>query len=429
MSFSRREFLTSAVLSSAALSLEAQGIPETATPMQDHAGHAHPKPERPKVARVPAVLSRITGTAGLDAAYSCLKAGRDTLQAALQITQAQEDYQDDATAGLGGLPNASGEVQLDACCFHGPTRRTAAVGAVQGIKNASLLAHTLMERTAYPMLVGEDAQRFALTRSFVQQELLTRRTRAVWELWKQLQFVLRPLGAGIYDPAWPEPDRETHFLPASQDELNLLVRKFEPLAVKAGIGPQWTWRAVYDALFPAANPLYVSTVNEKQEISCAATTSGLPWRMPGATSDIANPGTGCYLDPEVGSAGASGNAAANIKIGGARLIVENMRQGMTPEEAGMDALRKLVQWYRNDIAALRFVEVLYYVQRKDGAYSCVSLWHGDRTGHAQQFAIHDGVRRTEECLFLLEGNPPNGLSTSLHTSIRFARAAFESGAA
>ncbi len=59
------------------------------------------------------------------------------------------------------------------------------------------------------------------------------------------------------------------------------MRKFEPLAVSAGIGPQWTWRAVYDALFPAASPLYVSAVNEKQEISCAATTSGLPWRMPG----------------------------------------------------------------------------------------------------------------------------------------------------
>ncbi len=38
----------------------------------------------------------------------------------------------------------------------------------RGIKNASLLAHTLMERTAYPMLVGEDAQRFALTQKFIE---------------------------------------------------------------------------------------------------------------------------------------------------------------------------------------------------------------------------------------------------------------------
>ncbi len=411
MSYSRREFLATAALSSAALSLKAQAVGASA-PMQDHVGHAHPKPERPKVPRVPALLSRISGTAGLDAAYSLLKTGRDTLQAALQVTQAQEDNPDDATAGLGGLPNANGEVQLDACCFHGPTGRAAAVGAVQSIKNVSLLAHALMERTAYPVLVGEDAQRFALTQGFAQEDLLTERTRAIWEVWKKLQLVARPLGIGIYDPAWPEPDRRTHFLPASQEQLNLLVRKFEPLAISAGIGPQWTWRAVYDALFPAATPLYVSAVNQKGEISCVATTSGLPWRMPGATSDVASLGVGCSLDPDVGSAGASGNAAANIKIGGTRLIIENMRQGMTPEKAGMDALRKLVQSYRNDSAALSFVEVLYYIQRKDGAYGCVSLWHGDRTGHVRQFAIHDGVRRTEECLFLLEGSPLNGTLTS-----------------
>lgn len=410
MNLSRRDLLATAILSTAALSLEAQATAKQATPMQDHAAHAHPKPERPKVPRIPAVLSRVTGTAGLDAAFASLKSGQDTLHSALLVAQAQEDNRDDDTAGLGGLPNASGEVQLDACCFHGPTRGCAAVGSVQGIKNASRLAHTLMERTAYPMLVGEDAQRFALTQKFMKEDLVTDRTRAVWEVWKQTQSASRPVGPGAFDPSWPEAERQKHFLPASQEELNLLVRKFEPLAVSAGIGPQWTWRAVYDALFPAASPLFVSAVNEKQEISCAATTSGLPWRIPGTTSDIASPGAGCYLDPDVGSAGASGNAAANTKIGAARLIVENLRRGMTPEDAGMDALRSLVRWYRNDMAALRFIETLYYVQRKDGAYACVSLWHGDCTGHVRQFSVHDGVRRTEECLFLLDGSPLHPLN-------------------
>jgi N4-(beta-N-acetylglucosaminyl)-L-asparaginase len=64
------------------------------------------------------------------------------------------------------------------------------------------------------------------------------------------------------------------------------------------------------------------------------------------------------------------------------------------------------------MTALRFVEVVYFILRRDGAYSSVSLWRGDRTGHVQQFTIHDGVRRTEECLFLFDGNPPNGLSSS-----------------
>ena len=412
MTSSRREFLAGAAISSASLALDARAIAQAAVPMhhmENHAAHGHPKPERPKIPRIPAVLSRMAGTAGIDAAYQALQAGQDTLQAALEVTHAQEDNANDVTAGLGGLPNADGEVQLDGCCFHGPTRRSAAVGAVSGIRNVSGLAQTLMEHTAYPLLMGLDAQRFALLHGFAKEDLLTERTRQVWEVWKQLQRASKPLGNGIYDPAWPEPERQAHFLPASSEDLELLVRKFEPLAVKAGLGAQWTWRAAYDALFPAATPLYVSAVNRKHEISCVATTSGLPWRIPGATSDIANLGAGCYLDPEVGSAGASGNASANIRIGGARLIVESMRRGMTPEAAGMDALRQIVRWYQNDVTALRFVEMIYFIQRKDGAYGCVSLWHGDRTGHVQQFAIHDGLRRTEECLFLLEGSPIQGL--------------------
>jgi len=55
--------------------------------------------------------------------------------------------------------------------------------------------------------------------------------------------------------------------------------------------------------------------------------------------------------------------------------------------------------------------MVYYILRKDGAYGGVSLWHGDRTGHVRRFAIHDGLRRSEDCLFLFEGNPPNGVQT------------------
>jgi len=379
----------------------------------DHAAHNHEKPHRPAVPRLPALLCKNTRTVNIDAAYDQLKQGRDTLDAALYLTRTQEDDANDASSGLGGLPNEDGVVQLDACCFHGPTRRVAAVGAVGGIRNASLLARTVMDKTGYSLLSGTDAEDFAVAQGFAKQDLTTERSRKVWAVWKQIQQAPRPLSAGLYDPTWPGSVNRARFLPASQKDLDLLVRRFEPLAVAAGLGPQWTWRAAYDALFPGPAPLYVATVNEKHELSSAATTSGLPWRMAGATSDVAVIGAGSYLDPEVGSAGSSGNAEANIKIGGARLIVESMRRGMSPDEAGMDALKRIVEWYGNDMKALRFVEMVYYILRKDGAYSCVSLWHGDRTGHEQQFTIHDGVRRSEECLFLLDGNPANGPEMSM----------------
>lgn len=409
MSLTRREFLAAAAAAAAAPAAAESVDDGHAAPLHaEHAGHSHPKPARPTVPRLPAVLCKLTGTAGIDAAYDLLLHGHDTLEAALLVTRTQEDDADDHTNGLGGLPGENGEVQLDACCWHGPTRRGAAIGAVSGVRNASLLARDVMENSGDSLLVGSDAQRFALARGFVRENLLTERTRKMYAVWQQVRSTAEPLGPVLHDPHWPGAAGTDHFLSASQRDLDVLVHKMETYAAQAGLGPQWTWRAAYDALFPAADALYVAAINGKQEISSAATTSGLPWRRAGVVGDIAVLGSGCYLDPEVGSAGCSGNAAANIKVAGAHAIVENMRAGMAPGEAGLDALRRIVSWYEHDMTALRFVEVVYYVLRKDGAYGCVSLWRGDRTGHVRQFTIHDGVRRSEDCGYLFDGNPPNG---------------------
>jgi N4-(beta-N-acetylglucosaminyl)-L-asparaginase len=412
MTVTRRDFFATAAISAACAAtgarVNAQAPSSTHAHGQDHASHNHPKPVPPTIPRLPVLLCKVTGTVGIDAAYDRLKQGGDTLDAALHVTTAQEDDPDDHSNGLGGLPNEEGEVQLDACCLHGPTRRGAAVAAVSGIRNAALLARAVMEHTDYPLLAGLDAQPFALAQGFSKQDLVTEQSRRFWTVWREIRSSSASFGALIYDPQWPEAQRKAHFLSASQRDLDMLVHRFEGVAAQAGIGPQWTWRAAYEALFPAAEPLYVATANDKNEMSSAATTSGLPWRCAGGTGDIAMLGTGCYLDPEVGSAGSSGHGATNVRIAGARTIVENMRKGMSPEEAGMDALRRIVLWYRNDMTALRFVEMVYYILRRDGAYDCVSLWHGDRTGHVRQFTMHDGVRRSEECKFLLEGSPPNG---------------------
>jgi N4-(beta-N-acetylglucosaminyl)-L-asparaginase len=87
---------------------------------------------------------------------------------------------------------------------------------------------------------------------------------------------------------------------------------------------------------------------------------------------------------------------------------------MSPEEAGMNVLQQIALWYESNTNALRFVEIAYYILRKDGAYGGVSLWQGDKTGHARQFTIHDGVRRAENCRFLLDGSPANGCDTCFH---------------
>ena len=408
MNESRRSFLTTAALSTASVAFAARSSAQTGT--MSHMQHNEPEPERPLIPRLPAVLSKATGTLGIDTAYAMLLKGSDTLDAALHVCTNQEDDPKDHSTGLGALPNADGEIQLDACCFHGPTRRAAAVGSVGGIRNVSLLARALMDETGNALLVGSDAQAFAVAHGFAKQDLLTERVRQNYALWKTIRADPSLLGAGNYDPTWPEPLRKAHFLPRSQKDFDLLVHSCEPLASREGLAPAMTWRAVLDVLAPASQAVYVSAIDRKGQMSCASSSSGQPWRMPGVASDVATLGAGCFLDPDVGSAGASGNAEASIKIAGAHTIVENMRMGMPPEKAGLDALHRIVRTYNNDMNALRFVDVVYYILRKDGAYGGVSLWGGDATGQARQFTIKDGenVRRTEDCVALFPCGPLNG---------------------
>jgi N4-(beta-N-acetylglucosaminyl)-L-asparaginase len=267
-----------------------------------------------------------------------------------------------------------------------------------------------MEQTENALLVGSDAHAFALAHGFVSEDLLTDHSRKTYSLWREIWSKPELLGSGIYNPLWPESVRKQHFMPSSQQDLDSLVNRLEPIARQAGLGPEATWRATFDAVSPAAEPVYVSTIDRKGQLSSACTSSGMPWRMAGVSSDVAVVGAGCFVDPDVGSAGSSGNADANIKIAGAHTIIENMRMGMSPEEAGLAALRRIVQWCNNDMTTLRFIEIVYYVLRKDGAYGSVSLWRGDRTGHVRQFTISDGegMRRTEDCRSLFPCSPTNG---------------------
>jgi len=80
-----------------------------------------------------------------------------------------------------------------------------------------------------------------------------------------------------------------------------------------------------------------------------------------------------------------------------------MRHGMAPQEAGFDALKRIVRNYNNDMNKLRFVDMTYYILRKDGAYACVSLWEGYSDGRPHTMGVHDGTLRRENSVSLLKG--------------------------
>src|SRR6202021_719844 len=105
----------------------------------------------------------------------------------------------------------------------------------------------------------------------------------------------------------------------------------------------------------------------------------------------------------LGWAGATRSGEEKIKVGGAHTIVENMRHGMSPSDAGMDALKRIVRNYNGDMKKLRFVDMTYYILRKDGANAGVSLWEGFTPEKPHKIAVHDGTKRAEKTVSLFKG--------------------------
>jgi hypothetical protein len=123
----------------------------------------------------PIIISSANGVAHLDDGMAVLKSGGDTLDAALAVVTKVEDDPEDDSVGYGGLPNEEGVVELDASVMHGPTRRAGAVASVQKIKNPSLVAKTVMNKTNHVFIVGEGARRFAVDEGFQEMNLLIAR--------------------------------------------------------------------------------------------------------------------------------------------------------------------------------------------------------------------------------------------------------------
>lgn len=389
MSFSRRDFLASAVVGSLSLGLEAQQISPMAPKAAANAGPG----------KRPVIISAKNGFDYLDQAYHMLTGGADTLDAALRVIRGPEDDANNDSVGLGGIPNEEGVVELDACCMHGPTRRAGAVGGLRNVKNASLVAKAVMEHTGHVMLVGEGAERFAVAQGFPRENLLTERSRKIWMLWKEWQSSRDWWGPGIDSPNWTAPETS----PASELWPERF-RKLEQMAADLAIEPEFRYAAIRRVLFPPTGTIHCSALNEKGEISGCTTTSGLAYKLPGRVGDSPIIGAGCYTDQDVGSAGATGAGEQNIKVAGAHTIVENMRRGMSPQEASLDALQRIVRNFNGDHNKLRFMDMTYYALRTDGAYACVSLWEGYSPTDQHGMAIHDGTRRIETSVALLKGN-------------------------
>src|SRR6185503_10110917 len=125
-------------------------------------------------------VSSENGLPAVTKALEQMKQGLAPVDAAVAGVNINELDPEDVTVGYGGLPNEEGVVELDAAVMDGPTHRAGAVAALHHIKTPSSVALLVMRRSDHVLLVGEGALRFAKAHGFVEEELLTEKSRKLW---------------------------------------------------------------------------------------------------------------------------------------------------------------------------------------------------------------------------------------------------------
>jgi N4-(beta-N-acetylglucosaminyl)-L-asparaginase len=315
-------------------------------------------------------------------AMDLMKQGADTLDAVIAGVNIQELDPDDTSVGYGGLPNEDGYAELDACVMHGPTRRCGSVAAIRGNRTPSKIAKLVMEQTDHVMLAGPNADKFAVTMGYPTESLETEKSRLAYVVWKQTMRDKNGhsnWGPGIDStpPGNPLAELKKAF-PHVDDEL-------------------LAW--AYDkALHPHTGTITCLALNAKGEMSGTTTTSGLAWKIAGRVGDSPVIGAGLYVDQDVGAAGSTGRGEENLRIAGAHTVVENMRHGMSPKDAGLDALKRIARNFKNDKNWMKSVDINYYALRNDGEFAAVSLWKNN-----SRFTVNEGGQsRYENCVWLLE---------------------------
>lgn len=212
------------------------------------------------------------------------------LDAAIAGAASAESDLEVFTVGKGGMPNALGEVELDAAVMEGERMDAGAVAGVRGFACPSALAREVMLHSPHVLLVGEGATRFALARGFHQENLLTEEALREWRKHQNL--------LPTYDPsAGSESNHDT-------------------------IGVLGCFEG---------------------HLVAVCSTSGLAGKLPGRVGDSPLVGAGLFADNEAGAAVATGIGEHILRSALSVRIVDRMRAGAGPQEACDDVLHHLVR--------------------------------------------------------------------------------------
>ena len=268
----------------------------------------------------------VWGEKVLQPGWDILSGGGTLLDAIEKSANVTELDPDDTSVGYGGLPNEHGIVQLDASIMYGPTHNCGSVAALEGIKTPCSVARLVMERTDHIHIVGKGAQEFARVHGFKIENLLTDRARKIWLRWKENLS-----------------DRDDWFPPSDGN---------------------------YD-LERTTGTINVLAIDSKNDVAGITTTSGLAYKIPGRVGDSPIIGAGLYVDNEVGAAGATGRGEEIIRTCGSFFVVEQMRNGKSPQEA-CEALCKRIIDINGGTKNINFNDKIVALG-KDGSVGCASI--------------------------------------------------------
>jgi N4-(beta-N-acetylglucosaminyl)-L-asparaginase len=354
----------------------------------------------------PLAVASGNGVAAVSKAVEVMRNGGDTLDAVIQGVNIVELDPKDNSVGYGGLPNERGDVELDASCMHGPTRRAGAVASLRGVREPSKVARVVLERTDHILIVGQGAREFATAHGFEDVNLLTEESRLAWLRWKETLSPTDKWGPSPYTPSPASPAGQRRIAAERQGASYLLaesIAKGDP----ARRDELLAW-ADEVARRPPTGTINCIALDRSLDISGVTTTSGLAWKIPGRVGDSPLVGCGLYVDNEVGAAGSTGRGEEVIYINGARTVVEYMKRGASPEQACLDALKLIAARYGNDQEKLREIDVNFYALNKKGEFAGAAIWSGTRSGRGElrrrQFAaaVEGRPGRLYESAYLFE---------------------------
>lgn len=248
---------------------------------------------------VPMVLSTWSfGSIANAAAWPILSAGGSALDAVEAGCRAVEADPEVQSVGLGGRPDRSGQVSLDASIMLSPSR-CGSVCYVRRHIHAVSIARRVMQTTSHVMLAGEGADRFAESQGMTPCELLTDKARAAWLDWRRQHDIQ---------------DGASHYIPPANLEEN-------------------------------HDTVGVLALDPQGRLAGACSTSGLAYKVPGRVGDSPIIGHGLYVHPRHGAAVATGNGELIMGVCGSFAAVDLMRRGADPLDAILEVLGRITDEY------------------------------------------------------------------------------------